>query len=146
MLANPLLRKLKEGVAITEKEAEQLAEELHNEHPHITVDLLRRVYNNRKAAFVQFIKHILGIEVLESFSETVSKAFDEFISKHSYLSSRQLQFMELLRGYVLEHGDVTKRNLIESPFTLLHPEGIRGIFSPSEIEEIINLTNKLIAA
>jgi len=146
VLANPLLRKLKEGVAITEKEAEQLAEELHNEHPHITVDLLRRVYNNRKAAFVQFIKHILGIEVLESFSETVSKAFDEFISKHSYLSSRQLQFMELLRGYVLEHGDVTKRNLIESPFTLLHPEGIRGIFSPSEIEEIINLTNKLIAA
>ena len=52
--SNPLLQKLKEGKEITPTEAEQLAEELHNEHPHITIDLLRRVYNHRKAQFVQF--------------------------------------------------------------------------------------------
>ena len=36
-----------------------------------------------KREFVQFIKHILGIEILETFPETVSKAFDEFIAIHS---------------------------------------------------------------
>ena len=91
---NPILQKLKEGKEISEEEAEQLAAQLYNEHPHITVDLLRRVYNHRRAQFVQFIKHILGIEVLETFPETVSKAFDQFISVHCYLSSRQLQFLE----------------------------------------------------
>lgn len=144
--SNPLLQKLKEGKEITASEAEQLAEELHNEHPHITIDLLRRVYNHRKAQFVQFIKHILGIEILESFNETVSKAFDDFISKHSYLTSRQLQFMDLLRNFILEKGELQKRNLIESPFTLIHPQGIRGVFSPAEIEEILLFTEKLIAA
>ncbi|MGV8112755.1 hypothetical protein SDC9_54374 [bioreactor metagenome] len=144
--SNPLLQKLKEGKEITASEAEQLAEELHNEHPHITIDLLRRVYNHRKAQFVQFIKHILGIEILESFNETVSKAFDDFISKHSYLSSRQLQFMDLLRNFILEKGELQKRNLIESPFTLIHPQGIRGVFSPAEIDEILLFTEKLIAA
>ncbi len=144
--SNPVLQKLKEGMNISDAEAEQLAEELHNEHPHITIDLLRRVYNHRKAAFIQFIKHILGIEILETFPETVSKAFDEFISVHSYLSSRQLQFLDLLKEFILEKGDVSKRNLIESPFTLLHPEGIRGVFSPKEIDEIISLTQKVIAA
>lgn len=143
---NPVLQKLKEGMEISEKEAEQLAEELHNEHPHITIDLLRRVYNHRKAVFIQFIKHILGIEVLESFPETVSKAFDEFIAAHSYLSSRQLQFLDLLKEFILEKGEFTKRNLIESPFTLLHPEGIRGVFNPKEIDEIVGLTQKLVAA
>lgn len=143
---NPLLQKIKEGKSITEEEAEQLAEELHNEHPHITIDLLRRVYNHRKAQLVQFIKHILGIEILESFSETVTKAFDDFISQHSYLSSRQLQFMDLLRNYILEKGELHKRNLIESPFTLIHPQGIRGVFSPAEIDEILLFTEKLIAA
>ena len=108
--------------------------------------MLRRVYNHRKAELLQFIKHILGIEILESFSETVSKAFDKFISEHSYLTSRQLQFLDLLRNYILEKGVVTKRNLIESPFTMLHPEGIRGVFSGKEIEEILILTQKLIAA
>ena len=143
---NPLLQKIKEGKEVTTFEISELAEELHDEHPHITVDLLRRVYNNRKAEFIQFIRHILGIEVLHSFAETVSTAFDAFIGSHSYLSSRQLQFMELLRKYIIENGELTRRNLIESPFTLLHPEGIRGIFNPKEIDEILKLTEKVIAA
>jgi type I restriction enzyme R subunit len=146
VLANPILQKLKEGKEISETEANQLAEELHNEHPHITIDLLRRVYNHRKAVFVQFIKHILGIEMLESFPETVSKAFDNFLKHHSYLTSRQLQFLDLLRKYIVENGTLTRKNLIESPFTLIHPEGIRGIFSIKEIGEILSLTQKVLAA
>ena len=144
--SSPILQKLKQGQDITADEAEQLAEELHNEHPHITIDLLRKVYNHRKAALVQFIKHILGIEQLETFAETVTNAFDDFISKHSYLTSRQLQFLDLLKNFVLEKGDVSKRNLIESPFTMLHPEGIRGIFNQKEIDEILSLTEKVLAA
>ena len=144
--SSPILQKLKQGNDITSDEAEQLAEELHNQHPHITIDLLRKVYNHRKAAFVQFIKHILGIEQLETFDETVTKAFDDFVSKHSYLTSRQLHFLELLKNFVLEKGDVSKRNLIESPFTMLHPDGIRGIFNQNEIDEILHLTEKVLAA
>jgi type I restriction enzyme R subunit len=146
VLSSLILQKLKQGLEINNDEAEQLAEELHNEHPHITIDLLRKVYNHRKAELVQFIKHILGIETLETFAETVTKAFDVFISKHSYLTSRQLQFLDLLKNFVLEKGEVSKRNLIESPFTMIHPEGIRGIFSTKEIDEIIELTHKVLAA
>jgi type I restriction enzyme R subunit len=83
---------------------------------------------------------------LETFAETVTKAFDDFIAKHSYLTSRQLQFLDLLKNFVLEKGDVSKRNLIESPFTMLHPEGIRGIFNQREIDEILRLTEKVLAA
>jgi len=144
--SSPILQKLKQGQEITTDEAEQLASALHNEHPHITIDLLRKVYNHRKAALVQFIKHILGIEQLETFAETVTKAFDDFIAKHSYLTSRQLQFLDLLKNFVLEKGNVSKRNLIESPFTMLHPEGIRGIFNQKEIDEILSLTEQVLAA
>jgi type I restriction enzyme, R subunit len=144
--SSPILQKLKQGLAITNEEAEQLAEELHNEHPHITIDLLRKVYDNRKAELLQFIRHILGIEKLETFAVTVTKAFDDFVIKHSYLTGRQLQFLDLLKNFVLEKGDVSKRNLIESPFTMIHPEGIRGIFSSREINEILSLTQKVLAA
>lgn len=54
--------------------------------------------------------------------------------------------MELLRNFILEKGELQKRNLIESPFTLIHPQGIRGVFSPVKIEEILAFTDKLIAA
>ena len=143
---NPILKRLKAGEKITEGEAEQLGEDLYEEHPNITIDLLRRVYKHRKAQLVQFIKHILGIEILESFPEIVSKTFQSFITGHSYLSSRQLQFLDLLKNYIIERGDLQKRNLIESPFTLIHPDGIRGVFNPTEIDEILILTQKLLAA
>lgn len=142
---NHLLQKLKDGKEISEIEAEQLAEELHNEHPHVTVDILRRVYNNRKARLVQFIKHILGIERLESFPETVSKSFDQFIIEHTYLNSRQLEFLNLLRVFIIEKGEAEKKDLITAPFTRIHPDGIRGVFSNQEIEEIITFIQKLAA-
>ena len=68
---NPILTKLKNGQAVSPPEAEELADLLHAEYPHITEDLLRQAYKNRKAHFIQFIRHILGIEVLKSFPDTV---------------------------------------------------------------------------
>ncbi|AEE19687.1 DEAD/DEAH box helicase family protein [Dokdonia sp. 4H-3-7-5] len=146
MESNPILQKIVTGNAITEEEIEILAQELHEENPHITIGLLRRVYQNKKAKFIQFIKHILGLEVLETFTDSLSNAFDNFITEHNDLSSRQLQFLDILKKYILEKGNLEKKNLIESPFTMIHPEGIRGIFSPKEINEILQLTTKILAA
>jgi type I restriction enzyme, R subunit len=142
---NPLLKKIKAGKNISVEEAEELAEQLYNEHPNITVDLLRRVYNHRKAELIQFIKHILGIETLVSFPETVSNSFEAFIKEHSYLTSRQLEFLDLLRNFILERGELQKKDLVQSPFTMIHPEGILGIFNPKEVEEIVSLSQKLVA-
>jgi len=81
--------------------------------------------------------------VLKSFPETVAEAFDQFIQQHSNLNSRQLEFLSLLKGFILEREKVEKKDLISSPFTILHPQGIRGIFGPTEINEILTLTTAL---
>jgi len=142
---NPILQKLKNGHDVSSDEALELAELLHAEHPHITEDLLRQVYKNRKARFIQFIRHILGIEILKSFPETVSEAFDQFIGQHSSLSSRQLEFLDLLKGFIIEREKVAKKDLINAPFTVIHPQGILGVFSPAEINEILQFTERLAA-
>jgi len=142
---NPILQKIKDGEEVSLDEADELAELLHAEHPHITEDLLRQAYKNRKARFIQFIRHILGIEILKSFPETVSEAFDQFIGQHTNLSSRQLEFLNLLKGFIIEREKVEKKDLINAPFTVIHPQGIRGVFSPAEINEILQLTERLAA-
>jgi len=142
---NPVLQKIKNGEDVSNDEANELAELLHEEHPHITEALLRQVYQNRKAHFIQFIRHILGIEVLQSFPDTVSAAFDRFIRAHTTLNSRQLEFLSLLKNFIVEREKVEKRDLINTPFTVIHPQGIRGVFSPAEITEILQLTERLAA-
>ena len=69
--SNPILQKIIGGNAITKEEVETLAHELHEENPHITIGLLQRVYQNRKAKFLQFIKHILGLEVVETLLQNI---------------------------------------------------------------------------
>jgi type I restriction enzyme R subunit len=142
---NQVLQKIKNGDAVSTDEANQLAELLHEEHPHITEDLLRQVYKNRKARFIQFIRHILGIEVLQSFPDEVSAAFEQFIHAHTTLTSRQMEFLNLLKNFIIEREKVEKRDLINAPFTVIHPQGIRGVFSPTEINEILQLTERFAA-
>lgn len=38
---------------------------------------------------------------------------------------------------------VEKKDLISSPFTVIHPQGIRGVFNAREIDEILELTARL---
>jgi type I restriction enzyme, R subunit len=142
---NLVLQKIKNGEAVSADEATELANLLHEEHPHITENLLRQVYKNRKAHFIQFIRHILGIEILKSFPDTVSAAFDQFIRSHTTLNSRQLEFLNLLKNFIVEREKVEKKDLINAPFTVIHPQGIRGVFSPAEISEILQLTEMLAA-
>jgi type I restriction enzyme R subunit len=142
---NAVLQKIKNGETVSSDEANELADLLHEEHPHITEDLLRQVYKNRKARFIQFIRHILGIETLKSFPDEVSAAFDQFIRAHTTLSSRQMEFLKLLKDFIIERERVEKKDLISAPFTVIHPQGIRGVFSPAEINEILQLTERLAA-
>ena len=65
--------------------------------------------------------------------ETVAEAFEQFIGQHTNLSSRQLDCLNMLKKFLIEREKVEKRDLISAPFTVIHPQGIRGVFSPTEI-------------
>lgn len=44
-----------------------------------------------------------------------------------------------------KHYQLSLKNLINAPFTVIHPQGIQGVFSPVEINEILQLTTRLAA-
>ena len=142
---NPVLQKISRGEDVMDEEVEELADILKEHYPHITEYILREIYDNKSAKFVQFIKHILGIEEIATFNETVSTLFDEFLKEHNNFGEKQIQFIMTLKTFVLQRGSVAKRDLINVPFTQLHPEGVRGIFKPEEIDEILSLTQKIVS-
>ncbi|HBM16144.1 MAG TPA: restriction endonuclease subunit R [Lentisphaeria bacterium] len=142
---NRPLQKLLNGEELTESEIEALADTLKNSHPNITEQDLRESYDNKRAKFIQFIKHILGIEPLATFTETVSFAFEEFIREHNNYSQQQITFLLTLKSFIMQKGKAEKKDLIDAPFTQLHPQGIRGIFNAQEINEIVQLIQTLAA-
>lgn len=142
---NPVLQKLKSGSQVTDTEIRSLADILESQSPHVTEALLRKVYQHKTAKFIQFIRHILGLEKLGSWEETVTSAFDQFIAQHNTFSALQIQFLQTLKTFVLQTGRIQREALIDAPFTRLHPDGIRGVFRPNEIDEILEFTERLVA-
>ena len=53
--------------------------------------------------------------------------------------------MKVLKKFLIDKGKIEKKDLINPPFTQLHPQGIMGVFSPKEIEEIISIIQKVAA-
>lgn len=68
---NPIFKKIKSGREISEEESKELAELINEIAPIMTEELLQRAYGIQHVKFLQFIKHILQIEVVDSFEETV---------------------------------------------------------------------------
>jgi len=142
---NPVIQKLKSGKELNDDEVKTISILLQSKEPYITEDLLKKIYDNKHAKFIQFIKHILGLEKLENYTETVTKLFNSFIAEHNTFTEKQIQFLLTLKTFILQTGKIEKKDLVNAPFTQLHPQGIRGIFTQKEIDEILILTKKLVA-
>lgn len=145
LVENPVLQRLQEGEPVTDADMRALAELLRRQDPQIDEEKLRKVYDVRTASFVTLLRHVLGVQPLERWSTMVSRRFEEFIGEHTTYTAPQIRFLQTLRTFVLQRGRVERRDLVESPFTQLHPQGIRGIFPPPEIEAILGFTGGLAA-
>ena len=142
---NAVLQKLANGEEPTDAEILELAELLRTQELGITEELLREVYDHKAARFVQFMRHILGIEELESWSETVTAAFDDFVAEHNTLSELQIRFLQMLRTFVLQNGKLERKDLTGAPFTQIHPRGIRGVFGGPELRDVLAFAEGLVA-
>lgn len=141
---NEILRKIKQGENITQEEVEELADTLAGYDPYPTEENLQRAYDARKVRFLDLIKYIMGIGGLITFSEKVSEAFAEFIAEHNTLAPNQIQFLIVLRDFIIDNGELTKKDLVSEPFTKLHARGFLGLFPQQMQTEILEFTNKIL--
>jgi len=141
---NEVLQKIKQGADITQNEVEELAETLNEYDPYPTEENLQKAYDARKVQFLDLIRYIMGVGDLVTFPEKVSEAFAEFIAEHNTLASNQIQFLIVLRDFIINNGELTKKDLVSEPFTKLHTRGFLGIFTPQLQTEILTFTNRIL--
>jgi type I restriction enzyme, R subunit len=142
---NPVLQRLQSGDDVSEGDLRELVELLARQDPGIDETKLRKVYDVRQASFVRLIRHVLGIEPLERWSTFVTREFEDFIAGHTTYTALQIRFLQTMRTFILQRGGVERRDLVDSPFTQLHPQGIRGVFPARDIDEVIGFAQGLVA-
>lgn len=141
---NEILQKIKVGGEVSHEEVEELADTLAEYEPYPTEENLQKAYDARKVSFLDLIKFIMGIGGLVTFSDKVSEAFAEFIAEHNTLASTQIQFLIVLRDFIINNGELSKKDLVSEPFTKINARGFLGVFTPSEQKEILTFTNQIL--
>ena len=85
-------------------------------------------------------------ELNEQYNHFMQSTFIVFVDEvQTKVLNNEKGVMAKLKNFITEREKVEKKDLINSPFTVIHPQGIRGVFSKTEIDEILQLTERLAA-
>ena len=131
------VRKLKEGEGINSIELIELEKELSSLKPEITIEQIQK---QQKIDFLQFLRDIIHIKREDNPRSMIEKRFDDFIIENVHYTSRQLEFLMLLKMVFAERKHIEMKDLGGPPFEEENP---LDLFSYEELEGIVNKCNSI---
>ncbi|HEX8310647.1 MAG TPA: type I restriction-modification enzyme R subunit C-terminal domain-containing protein [Chthoniobacteraceae bacterium] len=80
-----------------------------------------------------FVRLLVGLD-----RQAAKNALSAFLVPRR-LRPSQMQFLDEIVNHLMEHGCMNAARLYESPYTDFSPQGVGGLFSSSEVEELISI-------
>lgn len=134
LAANPVLQKIKKGESIAETELTTLTSSILTSHPGVSLELLNDFYGRTADQLAVTVREIIGLD-----PQAVEDHFKQFLHLHPGLTAQQVRFMNLLKNYIAQHGFIVVDKLYEAPFDSVSHEGIDGVFSPEDVDNLITV-------
>ena len=105
--------------------------------PELTIE---NVQKYQKKDFLVFLWGIVGLRRDYTPKEVIERKFDEFIIFKNNYSSRQLEFLEVLKKVFADRKYIELSDLAEPPLSSEHP---RDYFQMADLKAIVRKCNEI---
>ena len=101
-----------------------------------------------------YLLFIKGLDERQTLAENMAnrtgkpiavEAFAEFLDEKRY-SSNQIEFVNLIIGYLTDYGTVEPGRVYDSPFTSVAPEGPEGLFGSADVTRTFEVIDEFTKA
>lgn len=80
-----------------------------------------------------FLRSLVGLD-----HEAAKRALAAFIAGKA-LRGNQIEFLDLVTDHLTEHGCMEPAALYASPYTDISPQGVDGVFTSPQVDELISI-------
>jgi type I restriction enzyme R subunit len=146
--SHPALAALREGREVTDDQLVDLERTLHRELGAADIQLsdrkIRLAYGWRVTNFLDFLRHLLALESIPDYTQLVQRGFERHIQAHNY-NAEQIRFLRSVQEVFLNKRTLAEADLYEPPLTSFGRNAVERFFTPPQIHEILQLTERLTA-
>lgn len=145
---HPTLEAIRQGQEVTDEQLVDLERTLHRELSGGELQLnsgnILKAYGLKVDSFLAFIRHLLTLDALPDYTQVVERSFARHIATHQY-SADQIRFLRAVQEVFLKKRKLAEADLYEAPLTIFGRNAVERFFTPAEIRELLQLTEKLAA-
>jgi len=131
---NETLKRIKAGQPVSETDLQALTSLVLTQDASLDLTDLLEYYPETAGQLDRAIRAIIGMD-----ADTVRTRFTQFVTKHPELNSHQVKFLDLLQNHLGKYGSIEVGDLYEPPFTLIHSDGLDGVFDEPLVEELLTV-------
>lgn len=128
------LQRIKAGEPVAEADVLALTSLVLTQEPDLDLNDLLDYYPETAGHLDLAIRRIIGLD-----ANAVRANFEQFVRRHPTLNSMQIQFLDMLQNYIAKYGAIELERLYDQPFTTINSDGVDGVFSDEEIDDLIGI-------
>jgi type I restriction enzyme R subunit len=126
------IAKLKRNLPLTESDLDALQKMLFTAEEIESRDRFEEVFGKNLNLKV-FIRQLVGLD-----RNSAKEAFAQYLSGNNF-TANQIRFVEEIIDYLTQQGIMNPGLLYEPPFTNIHDEGLDGLFSSDDADNLWNV-------
>jgi type I restriction enzyme, R subunit len=146
---HPTVEALARGEVVTDTQLldleRTLRRKLSGEDLHLTEANIRRAWRNQGIevdSLLAFLRYLLALDNVPDYAEIVTRRFSDYLAERPFTAD-QVRFLRAVQSEFIKKRRLHLADLYDPPLTAFGQNAVERLFTPREVEDVLEFTQTL---